>query len=52
MPSPLALDMMKHLLVEKEGRLCSRQYELNDYTRKMFGVCAHFSRTVWQLTRL
>lgn len=37
-PSFEALDVMKRMLVEKEYRLCSRRYELNDYTRKTFGV--------------
>ncbi|RMZ91310.1 hypothetical protein DV736_g1465, partial [Chaetothyriales sp. CBS 134916] len=34
-PSPEAIDLMKQLLVEKEKRICSRKYELNDFTRKL-----------------
>ncbi|KAL2421594.1 Serine/threonine-protein kinase cbk1 [Exophiala dermatitidis] len=34
-PSIEAMDLMMQLLVEKEKRLCSRQYELNDFTRKI-----------------
>jgi hypothetical protein len=34
-PSIEALDLMMSILVEKEKRLCSRQYELNDYSRKI-----------------
>jgi len=37
-PSVEALDIISRLLVEKEHRLCSRRYELNDYTRKTYGV--------------
>lgn len=33
-----ALDLMQKLLVEKEHRLCTRRYELNDYTHKFMGV--------------
>lgn len=33
-----AFDMMQKLLVEKEHRLCTRRYELNDYTHKFIGV--------------
>src|ERR1700710_2167615 len=36
-PSIEALDLMMSILVEKEKRLCSRQYELNDYSRKIQG---------------
>lgn len=36
-PSIEALDLMIQILVEKERRLCSRQYELNDFTRKIVG---------------
>ncbi|KAK4946589.1 hypothetical protein LTR10_014441 [Elasticomyces elasticus] len=36
-PSIEALDLMMQLLVEKERRLCSRQYELNDFSRKLVG---------------
>lgn len=36
-PSIEALDLMMSLLVEKEKRLCSRQYESNDYSRKIHG---------------
>lgn len=36
-PSIEALDLMMQILVEKERRLCSRQYELNDFTRKIVG---------------
>ena len=36
-PSIEALDLMVSILVEKEKRLCSRQYELNDYSRKIHG---------------
>ena len=36
-PTIEALDLMVSILVEKEKRLCSRQYELNDYSRKMQG---------------
>jgi serine/threonine protein kinase len=34
-PSIEALDFMMSILVEKEKRLCSRQYEFNDYSRKI-----------------
>ena len=34
-PSIEALDLMMSILVEKEKRLCSRQYELNDFGRKI-----------------
>ncbi|EXJ93195.1 AGC/NDR/NDR protein kinase [Capronia epimyces CBS 606.96] len=34
-PSIEAMDLMMQILVEKEKRLCSRQYELNDFTRKI-----------------
>lgn len=41
-PQPVsteALDVIKKILVEKEHRLCTRRYELNDYTKKhMSGV--------------
>lgn len=40
-PQPVSLeafDLMRKILVEKEQRLCSRRYELNDYTRKFVGV--------------
>ncbi|OAL25008.1 hypothetical protein AYO20_10542 [Fonsecaea nubica] len=36
-PSMEALDLMMQILVEKEKRLCSRQYEHNDFTRKIVG---------------
>lgn len=36
-PTIEALDLMMSLLVEKEKRLCSRQYESNDYCRKIHG---------------
>lgn len=36
-----ATDVLRRILVEKEYRLCSRRYELNDYTRKTFGVSLH-----------
>ena len=36
-PSIEALDLMMQLLVEKERRLCSRQYEMNDFSRKIVG---------------
>ncbi|KIW99071.1 uncharacterized protein Z519_00734 [Cladophialophora bantiana CBS 173.52] len=36
-PSMEALDLMTKILVEKEKRLCSHQYELNDFTRKIVG---------------
>ncbi|ETN39174.1 uncharacterized protein HMPREF1541_05397 [Cyphellophora europaea CBS 101466] len=36
-PSQEALDLMMQLLVEKEKRLCSRKYHLNDYTIQMVG---------------
>lgn len=36
-PTIEALDLMMSILVEKEKRLCSRQYELNDYSRKIHG---------------
>ncbi|KIW62890.1 hypothetical protein PV04_09782 [Phialophora macrospora] len=36
-PSIEALDLMMSILVEKEKRLCSRQYERNDYSRKIQG---------------
>ena len=36
-PSPEALDLMMQLLVEKEKRICSKRYELNDFTRKVIG---------------
>lgn len=36
-PSMEALDLMMHLLVRKEDRLCTRRYQLNDWTRRMFG---------------
>lgn len=38
-PQPVsveAFDVIKQILVEKEIRLCTRRYELNDYTKKMF----------------
>lgn len=34
-PSIEAMDLLMQILVEKEKRLCSRQYELNDFTRKI-----------------
>ncbi|ETI19280.1 hypothetical protein G647_09112 [Cladophialophora carrionii CBS 160.54] len=34
-PSIEALDLMMSILVEKEKRLCSRQYQFNDYCRKI-----------------
>ncbi|KAK5046430.1 hypothetical protein LTR84_008233 [Exophiala bonariae] len=36
-PSPLALDLMMQILVEKERRLCSIRYQANDYVRKFNG---------------
>lgn len=36
-PSIEALDLMMQLLVEKEKRICSRQYELNDFSRRIVG---------------
>lgn len=36
-PSIEAIDLMMQLLVEKERRLCSRQYQVNDYERKIIG---------------
>lgn len=36
-PSIQALDLMMLILVEKEKRLCTRQYELNDFTKKLVG---------------
>ena len=36
-PSMEAIDLMQCLLVEKERRLCSRVYELNDFTRRLVG---------------
>lgn len=43
-PQPVSLeafDLMQKLLTEKEYRLCTRRYELNDYTRKFMGVSYH-----------
>jgi hypothetical protein len=34
-PSKEAIDLMIQLMVEKEKRLCSRRYQLNDYTTQM-----------------
>ena len=34
-PTPEALDLIMQLLVEKEKRLCTRRYELNDYTKQL-----------------
>lgn len=34
-PSTEAMDVMMRLLVEKEKRLCSRKYRLNDYTTQL-----------------
>jgi hypothetical protein len=31
------MDLMQRLLVEKEKRLCSRRYELNDFTKRFVG---------------
>jgi hypothetical protein len=36
-PSISALDLMQALLVEKEKRLCSKRYELNDFSRRFIG---------------
>ena len=36
-PSMAALDLMQCLLVEKEKRICSRRYELNDFTKRLVG---------------
>jgi hypothetical protein len=36
-PSRDAMDLMQRLLVEKEKRLCSRRYELNDFTKRFVG---------------
>lgn len=36
-PSVEAVDLMQCLLVEKEKRLCSRVYELNDFTKRLVG---------------
>jgi hypothetical protein len=41
-PSMEALHLMKAILVEKQMRLCSRQYELNDWTRKFKGGKMHY----------
>ena len=40
-PSIAALDLMMSVLIEKERRLCSRQYESNDYTTKYHGGKVH-----------
>jgi hypothetical protein len=40
-PSMAALDLMMSILVEKERRLCSRQYESNDYTTRYQGGKVH-----------
>ena len=36
-PSRYALDLMQSLLVEKEKRICTKRYDLNDFTRRMVG---------------
>ncbi|RMZ80875.1 hypothetical protein DV737_g2756, partial [Chaetothyriales sp. CBS 132003] len=36
-PSIEAIDLMKRLLTEKEKRICSRKYEVNNFTRKLVG---------------
>ncbi|KAK6367293.1 hypothetical protein LTS17_010218 [Exophiala oligosperma] len=36
-PSAEAADLILQLLVEKERRLCSKQYQINDYTRRIIG---------------
>lgn len=36
-PSRAAMNFMQSLLVEKEKRLCSRKYELNDFTKRLVG---------------
>ncbi|KAL6249173.1 hypothetical protein RBB50_004236 [Rhinocladiella similis] len=36
-PSAEAVDLILQILVEKERRICSKQYQLNDYTRKIVG---------------
>jgi hypothetical protein len=36
-PSKEAIDLMLQLMVEKEKRLCSRRYQLNDYTTQIVG---------------
>lgn len=36
-PSTAAIDLIGRLLVEKEYRLCTRRYELNDWTKRTFG---------------
>jgi hypothetical protein len=41
-PSMEALHLMRAILVEKQMRLCSRQYELNDWTRKFKGGKMHY----------
>lgn len=45
-PQPVsaeALNIIKRMLVEKEYRLCTRRYELNDYTKKYYNV----SGSIW-----
>ena len=37
-PSIAALDLMMQILVEKEKRLCSKQYQANDYGRRLQGA--------------
>ncbi|KEF54395.1 uncharacterized protein A1O9_09561 [Exophiala aquamarina CBS 119918] len=37
-PSIAALDLMMQILVEKEKRLCSLQYQANDYGRRLQGA--------------
>jgi hypothetical protein len=37
-PSVAALDLMTQILVEKERRLCSMQYQANDYGRRLQGA--------------
>lgn len=41
---------MQKLLTEKEYRLCTRRYELNDYTRKFMGASYHVVDFELQLT--
>lgn len=54
-PQPVSLeafDLMQKILVEKEHRLCTRRYELNDYTRKFMGASDIFNVRGAMLTML
>lgn len=42
---------MQKMLVEKEDRLCTRRYELNDYTRRLLGVSSGLKIRECVLTR-